>query len=243
MPFPDRSKISHPKATSAQRYFELLKEIEHIRDELGAVASEEDRDLFVIPRRRSGEIVRFPLRLQGANGDLFVRDVPLIFLNNISLLDSEHFKAFESFADSIVTTRLERAWAMILDANIDPVSFTTSAKAAMFNSGADTDLVFEKFLSLCQRAGPANCKLAGDGDVSSRVRTFVARLRHGPVPAPRGPAPCELRYGDVQLGIWSLLGSPSHGPNSRTSSIRRLTPTVPTLRSPSAKVETPCRRP
>jgi len=102
--------------------------------------------------------------------------------------------------------------AMILDANMDPVSFTTSVEAAMFSSGADTDLVFEKFLSLCQRAGPANCKLAGDGNVASRVRTLLARLRRGPIPAPRGPAPYELRYGDVLVDIWILLGSPAEWP-------------------------------
>ena len=102
--------------------------------------------------------------------------------------------------------------AMILDANIDPVSFTTSVEAQMFNSGADTDLVFEQFLSLCQQAGSANCKLAGNGDVASRVRTLLARLRRGPIPAPRGPAPYELRYGDVETGIWSLLGSPAQWP-------------------------------
>ena len=93
----------------APRYFELLEEIKHIRDELAAVASEVDRNLFFVPYRRNGEIVRLPLRLKGANADLFV-DVPLIFLNDISLPDDEHFQAFESFSDSTVATRLERAW-------------------------------------------------------------------------------------------------------------------------------------
>jgi pimeloyl-ACP methyl ester carboxylesterase len=54
--------------------------------------------------------------------------------------------------------------AIILDANIDPVPYTTSVEAALFNNGADTDLVFKKFLSLCEQAGQANCKLPGVGD-------------------------------------------------------------------------------
>jgi pimeloyl-ACP methyl ester carboxylesterase len=98
--------------------------------------------------------------------------------------------------------------AIILDANIDPVPYTTSVEAALFNNGADTDLVFKKFLSLCEQAGQANCKLAGDGDVAVRVRALLARLRKGPIPAPRGPAPYALRYGDLLIDVWSMLGGP-----------------------------------
>jgi pimeloyl-ACP methyl ester carboxylesterase len=101
--------------------------------------------------------------------------------------------------------------AVILDANIDPVPFTTSVEAAMLSSGSDTDLVFEKFLSLCQQAGPLHCKLAG-GDVTARVNKLLARLRQGPIPAPRAPAPHELRYGDLLIGLWTSLGGPSHWP-------------------------------
>ena len=96
---------------------------------------------------------------------------------------------------------------MILDANIDPVSFTTSVEANLFDTGSDTDLVFEKFLSLCEQAGP-KCKLTGHGDVTARVKTLLARLRQGSIPAPRAPAPHELRYGDAQTVIWSLLAKP-----------------------------------
>ena len=93
---------------------------------------------------------------------------------------------------------------MILDANIDPVSFTTSVEANLFDTGSDSDLVFEKFLSLCEQAGP-KCKLTGHGDVTARVQTLLARLRQGSIPAPRAPAPHELHYGDAQTVIWSLL--------------------------------------
>lgn len=102
--------------------------------------------------------------------------------------------------------------AIILDANIDPVPYTTSVEAALFSNGGDSDLVFEKFLSLCEQAGQANCKLAGDGDVAARVRALLARVRKGPIPAPRGPAPYELRYGDLQVGIWLMLIQPAQWP-------------------------------
>src|SRR6202000_3191647 len=36
--------------------------------------------------------------------------------------------------------------AIILDANIDPVPYTTSVEAGLFNNGGDTHLGFEKFL-------------------------------------------------------------------------------------------------
>jgi pimeloyl-ACP methyl ester carboxylesterase len=102
--------------------------------------------------------------------------------------------------------------AVILDANIDPVPYTTSVEAALFNNGGDTDLVFEQFLSRCEQAGRANCKLAGDGDLAARVQALLARLRKGPIPAPRGPAPYELHYGDLLLDIWLMLGSPTQWP-------------------------------
>jgi pimeloyl-ACP methyl ester carboxylesterase len=102
--------------------------------------------------------------------------------------------------------------AIILDANIDPVPYTTSVEAALFNNGGDTGLVFEQFLSLCEQAGQANCKLAGDGDVAARVRALLTRIRKGPIPAPRGPAPYELHYGDLLLDIWVRLGSPGQWP-------------------------------
>ena len=102
--------------------------------------------------------------------------------------------------------------AIILDANIDPVPYTTSVEAALFNNGGDTDLVFEQFLSLCEQAGQTNCKLAGEGDPAARVRALLARLRKGPMPAPRGPAPYELQYGDLLVDIWRTLGSPGQWP-------------------------------
>ena len=59
-----------------------------------------------------------------------------------------------------------RVRAMVLDGVVDPVPFTTSTEAQAANGVRDTDLVLAKFASLCQRAGPARCALAGDGSVA-----------------------------------------------------------------------------
>ena len=52
-----------------------------------------------------------------------------------------------------------RVRAMILDGVIDAVEFTKSVEADIAKSEADSDLVFEKFLALCQAAGPRNVHL------------------------------------------------------------------------------------
>lgn len=102
--------------------------------------------------------------------------------------------------------------AVVLDANIDPVAFTTSVEDAIYTSGTDTNLVFEKFLDLCERAGPAHCALAGQGGAAQRVQALLTLLRQGPIPAPKAPAPKVLRYGDAQIQIWSSLGQAAKWP-------------------------------
>ena len=85
-----------------------------------------------------------------------------------------------------------------LDSVVDPVAFTTSVAATITSNIVDTDSVFAKFLSLCQRAGPARCALAGRGPVAARVNRLLARLRRGPIPAPSATPP-RLTYGDLLL--------------------------------------------
>jgi hypothetical protein len=81
--------------------------------------------------------------------------------------------------------------------------------------------VFEQFLSWCEPAGQANCKLAGGGDLAARVRALLARLRKGPIPALPGPAPYELQYGDLLLDMVDARVRHYRGPSSQTSSTRR----------------------
>ena len=105
-----------------------------------------------------------------------------------------------------------RVGRMVMDGFIDPVPYVRSVQAAILAEEQDSDLVFAKFQSLCQRAGPARCALAGDGPVAPRVRALLARLRQGPIPAPTGPPPHQLSYGDTLLALWLSLGTPASWP-------------------------------
>ena len=105
-----------------------------------------------------------------------------------------------------------RVRAMILDGVIDAVEFTKSVEANIAKSEAESDLVFEQFLALCQAAGPKKCALAAKGPVAPRVRALLQRLRLGPIPARSAPPPRQLRYGDALTAFWLTLGTPSTWP-------------------------------
>jgi pimeloyl-ACP methyl ester carboxylesterase len=104
-----------------------------------------------------------------------------------------------------------RVGVMVLDSVVDPVAFTTSVAASTASNIVDTDSVFAKFLSLCQRAGPARCALAGRGSVAARVHRLLARLRRAPIAAPSATPP-RLTYGDLLLDAFAALGNPAAWP-------------------------------
>ena len=105
-----------------------------------------------------------------------------------------------------------RVRAMVINGVIDPVPFTTSAQAGLASTQADFVRVFAKLQSLCQAAGPARCALAGHGPVKARVSRLLARLRHGPIPAPSAAAPHRLSYGDLLFYVFANLGRPASWP-------------------------------
>jgi pimeloyl-ACP methyl ester carboxylesterase len=105
-----------------------------------------------------------------------------------------------------------RVRAMVLDGIVDPVPFTTGVEAQIANSIADTTRVFSKFESLCERAGPARCALAGHGPVLRRMSALLARLRRGPIPAPSAGPRRQLSYGDLLIDLFARLGSPEQWP-------------------------------
>src|SRR5436305_3129860 len=105
-----------------------------------------------------------------------------------------------------------RVRAMVLDGVVDPVAFTRSTEAQIANGVSNSDLVFAKFVSLCQRAGPARCALAGHGSVAARVSRLRARLRRGTVPAPRAAPRRRLSYGDLLIDLFARLGIPEQWP-------------------------------
>ncbi|MBV8281155.1 MAG: alpha/beta fold hydrolase [Candidatus Eremiobacteraeota bacterium] len=97
-----------------------------------------------------------------------------------------------------------RVRAMVIDGVIDPIAFTDGTAENIAKSIADADLVFDKFQSLCQNAGPARCDLAGHGPVAPRVRRLMARLRRAPIG--------NLIYGDALIVLWVRLGAPEQWP-------------------------------
>jgi pimeloyl-ACP methyl ester carboxylesterase len=96
-----------------------------------------------------------------------------------------------------------RVRAMVLDGVLDPAAFTSETQRSIAASIADADLVFDKFQSLCQSAGP-RCALAGRGPVAPRVRALLTRLRRAPIG--------KLTYGDALIVLWVRLGAPGEWP-------------------------------
>jgi len=96
----------------------------------------------------------------------------------------------------------QRVRAMVLDGVVDPITYTRGNEAGYANELRYTDRAFAGFLSLCQRAGPGRCALAGHGEpVTRRASRLLARLRSAPIPAPSASPPGELTYGDALSAI------------------------------------------
>jgi pimeloyl-ACP methyl ester carboxylesterase len=100
-----------------------------------------------------------------------------------------------------------RVRAMALDGLEDPVPYASGTAALLARSLLDVDRLFDRFIALCQRAGPARCALAGDGPVRKRVNGLLARLRRRPLPAPSASPPGVLTYGEA-LTVIKLEGLP-----------------------------------
>jgi pimeloyl-ACP methyl ester carboxylesterase len=90
-----------------------------------------------------------------------------------------------------------RVRAMALDGLEDPVSYTADLATALASTLTDSDRVFHEFLTLCERAGPAGCALAGHGPVDKRAEGILQQLRQHPAPAPSATPPGELTYGEM----------------------------------------------
>ncbi len=104
-----------------------------------------------------------------------------------------------------------RVRAMALDGIVDPIVFRRGLAAALGNGLTDTDLVWSKFLSLCEASGPDRCALAGHGPVAARVDAFLAQLRRAPMDTPAGP----LTYGElVTAAKFNVPASPADWPQT-----------------------------
>ena len=111
-----------------------------------------------------------------------------------------------------------RVRAIELDAIVDPVAYTNGNEAGYVNMLAGADQGFRNFLSLCQRAGPARCALAGHGSVSTRVDGLMARLKHRPIPASSASPKGQLTYADaLQAILVGLSKGPAAWPEMATA--------------------------
>ena len=104
-----------------------------------------------------------------------------------------------------------RVRAMALDGIVDPIVYRHGLAAALATGLTDTDLVWSKFLSLCEAAGPDRCALAGHGPVAARVDAFLARLRRAPIDTAAGP----LTYGELLAAAkFNVPASPADWPQT-----------------------------
>jgi pimeloyl-ACP methyl ester carboxylesterase len=105
-----------------------------------------------------------------------------------------------------------RVRAMALDGVVDPQTVISGAAARFANTIAGMDDGLRAFESLCQRAGPRRCALAGRGSVARRVAGLLARLRRSPIPAPTARPAGALGYGDLAAVLFASLASPAAWP-------------------------------
>ncbi|HET6830605.1 MAG TPA: alpha/beta hydrolase [Solirubrobacterales bacterium] len=113
----------------------------------------------------------------------------------------------------------DRIRAMLLDAVVDPAAYSKGAEARIASGVAPTDEVHDRFLSLCENAGPVRCALAGGSKTATqRFRRLVRRVKRKPIPAPgvQPPlsSPQKLSYGDLLLSQFQPLRSPGSWPNN-----------------------------
>jgi pimeloyl-ACP methyl ester carboxylesterase len=106
-----------------------------------------------------------------------------------------------------------RVRAMVIDGVVDAVSYVRSKESFLENAVTPTDVVFEQFEALCQRAGPARCALAGHGSVKARVNALFARVKRAPIPAPSAKPAGTLTYSDLITAFFPEMRNPGTWPD------------------------------
>ena len=98
-----------------------------------------------------------------------------------------------------------RVRAMTLDGIIEPRANVRGTAATIGAGLSSTDATFDRFIELCEAAGPARCALAGHGPVAERVNGVLDGLRRAPLPVGAG----ELTYGEALTALkLAALGHP-----------------------------------
>ena len=81
----------------------------------------------------------------------------------------------------------DRVRAMMLDGIVDPVRYSKGAESRVAGDVIGSDEVFDKFLSLCDKAGPERCALARRSrPAAERVRRLFARAEARADTGPEG---------------------------------------------------------
>lgn len=115
-----------------------------------------------------------------------------------------------------------RVRAMALDGLEDPVGYTSGTAAVLSQSLTDVDRVFERFIALCQAAGPARCALAGRGPVRSRAPcaswpTRSADRYTGPWNASTRRPSCSSVRDSIRTRRWRTRSAPGGDWTTRCS--------------------------
>jgi hypothetical protein len=82
--------------------------------EIATVLEEPGRDAYWTPLAGPGRPVRFPLRLAGAAGDVFL-SMPLVFVVDFELSELDHFEAVHSLTDTKLAALVKAEWESVSD--------------------------------------------------------------------------------------------------------------------------------
>lgn len=106
-----------------------------------------------------------------------------------------------------------RVRAMLLDAVVDAVPYSSGFESYIANGVSAADPVFARFLSLCEKAGPQRCALAGHPrSPADRVGRLFARLQRAPIPAPSASPAGKLTYSELLVSQFNPLRLPETWP-------------------------------
>ncbi|MGK2955925.1 MAG: alpha/beta fold hydrolase, partial [Solirubrobacterales bacterium] len=112
--------------------------------------------------------------------------------------------------------------AMLLEGIVDAQSYTRNAETRIASGIRDSDDVYMRFLSLCEKAGHARCPLAG-GNLTARQRfeKLLNRLKSRQTPAPGTSPPLSspesLSYSDFLISQFQPIRNPGVWPQNASA--------------------------
>ena len=138
----------------------------------------------------------------------------------------------------------DRIRAMLLNGIVDPVEYSKGSEARLAATVRPSDGVFDRFLALCDSAGPERCALAGGRHTAAeRFDRLSARLKRAPIPAPGAQpalsAPQKLSYVDLLISQFSPIRAPRTWPTNAANLAAALRGDGSTLESGAGASNTP----